>query len=395
MNFEFRTPNKDRRMNKPFHYSKRLILPTAALLLAASHSMAQETEKSGTAARLTVANGKTINVYLQTLEDGKVTFKAGTKEMTVPAGKISSFEFSMNKEEFEFFTGNKIISDEAVKEIFGTPDLGKREKLGMIFEQILSNVTEDYNAGNYSDVVSAIAPFLTERTPYMQVENNLQETFIMLMESYRGLKDFSNVRKCAAPLLESDNADLVLKAQVNNALAALADSDFQTAEKLRGEINSEAASLYLEACIKRAQGEPKAAIQIVTHVIAEHGNDIDWMAPSELLSAYLYMDMISTNSPITTNSVRNTARQVKNIYGGSAVAADARKLWASLGGEAIEAADKAHKAEMKRLREEREAELKAKREAREAEKAAERAAAEAAAAATNNVDATTTEIESE
>jgi len=399
MNFEPGTKNQERRMKKALRYSKFLVLYSVVHLLGVSQGMAAEKAPTGIAAQLTVATGKTIPVRLQALENGKVTFKAGSKEMTVPANKISRFEFSLNKEEFDFFTGNKIISDEAVKEIFNTPDLGKREKLGMIFKQVLENVAADYNAGNYAEVVSAIAPYLTERTPYMQVENNLQETFLILMDSYRELGNFSQVKACTVPLLKSNDEHLILKAQVNNAMAAISEADFQTAEEIRGQIENEAAALYLEAWIKRAQGNPKEAIQVVTTVIAEHANEVEWTAPSELLSAYLYMDMISTNDVgITTNSAINTARQVKNIYGGTAVAADAHKLWASIGGEAIEAADKAHKVEMKRLKKEREDKIKAQQEARKAEEAATRAAEEAAAAAsatTNPVDATTTEIESE
>ena len=394
MNFEFRTLNKERRMNSPLHLSKRLLLPTAVLLIA-GYSAAQETKPAGTAAQLTVATGKTISVRLLKMEDNKVTFKAGSKEMTVPANKISSFNFALNKEEFEFFTGQKIITDEQVKEIFGHSELSKREKLGMIFEQILQNIEDDFNQGNYTKVISSISPFMTERAPYMQVENNLQNTFVILIDSYRALGDFSKVRSLTAPLLESNDAHLVLKAQVNNAQAAIAAGDFQTAEKIHGEIENEVAALYLEALIKRAQGDPKAAIQIVTTIISEHANNVEWTAPSELLSAYLYMDMISTNGVgLSTNSVINTARQVKNIYGGTAVAADARKLWASLGGEAIEAKEQALKAKQKQQREEREAKEAELAAAQAAQEAAAKAAAEAAAA-TNHVDVTTSEIESE
>ena len=389
MNFEQRTPNKELRMKKALRHSKLFVLYSAIPLLVASQGVAKETEPAGVAAQLTVSNGKVISVRLQALEDNKVTFKAGAKEMTVPVNKVSRFKFALNKEEYDFFTTNQVISSESVKE-FTTPDIGKREKLDLIFNQILENVADEYNKGNYAEVVSAMASYLSQRAPYMQVENNLQETFLILMESYRGLDNFSDVRKCAAPLLKSDNAELVLKAQVNNALASLAEDDFQMAEKLCEEIESEAAALYLKACIQQAKGEPKAAMQIITDVIAEHGNDIDWMAPSELLSAQLYMDMISTNGVgIGTNSAINTARQVKNMYGGTAVAADAKKLWIDLGGEAIEAEQAA---KLKAFEEEQ-----AAKRADAEQAAAEAAAAEAAAIAaeTNTVDATTTEIESE
>jgi len=137
-------------------------------------------------------------------------------------------------------------------------------------------------------------------------------------------------------------------------------------------------------------------MKIVTTIIADHANDREWMPATELLSAYLYLDMTGTNSVITTNSVINTARQVKNIYAGSQVAGEARKLWVSLGGEAIEAEEIARKAELaaatKKAKEERaaarEAERKAKQEARAIAKAQE------AAAASTNLN-TTTNTESE
>ena len=90
---------------------------------------------------------------------------------------------------------------------------------------------------------------------------------------------------------------------------------------------SEAAKLYLLACVQRVQNEPKKAIQTVTSIIAEHGNDVEWLAPSELLSAQIYLDMAMTNSAV------NTARQVMNMYAGTYVSGDAARFYNRLGGD--------------------------------------------------------------
>ncbi len=96
------------------------------------------------------------------------------------------------------------------------------------------------------------------------------------------------------------------------------------AETFRSEVESEAAGLYLQACIERAKGETRLAIWTLCGVIADYGNDLDWMPPSELLAARLYLD------DGMTNSAANTARQVESIYGGSNVASEAQKFKDSL-----------------------------------------------------------------
>ncbi len=190
---------------------------------------------------------------------------------------------------------------------------------------------------------------------------------------------------------------MVQRGQVNLALAAIDGGDLPAAEKIRGEIASEAAGLYLQACIEQAQQRPKDAIKTISLNILDHANDVEWLGPSELLCAYLYLDMVSSNSVVTTNSALNTARQVKNIYAGTPVAAEAEKLWATLGGPEIQAAEEKEKAERKiaekAAKERREAEKKKREAERKAKKEAE-AAAQAGTEAGTNVT-TTTEMESE
>lgn len=222
---------------------------------------------------------------------------------------------------------------------------------------------------------------MRERGQYMALENNMDDLFVMLMECYQIQGNLSEAKKCTAILLESSDEEKVQKALMITALIALAENDIPTTDAIRGKLNSEAAALYLQALTERAQGKYKQAMQTVITVIVDHVNDQEWMPKSELLAAYLYLDMTGTNSVISTNSVINTARQVKNIYAGSNVAGDARKLWAGLGGEAIEIAEQAERAE--RIEADKVWKEKQKAEAKAEADAAAEAAAKVAASSTN------------
>jgi hypothetical protein len=304
-------------------------LSTIFLSFIAATVMAQNSEEvaqAGTPALLEAANGKKAAVYLQNLEGGNLTFQVSKSpsNMTVPADKINSLKFSMNKEEFDFFRKQNVIGDEEIAEVFKKTGLGNAEKLELIFKSSLANIANLFNQGSYAAVVAVLEPFMLERGQYMAIENNLQDSYARLMESYRMLGDSAKMKICAASLKESSNAKMALKAKANLALLAIETGDFETAGKIGEEMESEAGKLYLKAAMDRAQSNPKAAIKTVTDIIAAYGNDLEWMSRSELLGAYLYLDMGMTNSAAAT------ARQVKNIYAGSNVAADAAKLQESL-----------------------------------------------------------------
>jgi hypothetical protein len=344
------------------------------LCLAAAGVTAQnndEVTQSGTPAVLEAVNGKQARVFLQGLKDGNLTFQAykSTRDITVGMSKIKSLTFYPK------------YDAEAVK--------------------------AQNSAGDYDALIATLAPVLADYSPYMIISNNLREPFVLLMEAYRKAGDYARVKEMASILMETAETDSVQRGLVNLALVAIEENDLDTAIKFKGQITSEAAGLYLQACIEREQGQPKTAIRTVSSIIIKHANEVDWLAPSELLCANLYMDMLSTNSVITTNSPLHTARQVKNMYKGTSDAADAEKLWASLGGADLEAAIRAEKEEQKRRQEELRVEAEARRAEREAErkaaqeaekKAAEEAEAvneaEGAEAAATNVTTTAT-IESE
>ncbi|MDF7824743.1 hypothetical protein P4B35_12025 [Pontiellaceae bacterium B12227] len=328
----------------------------------------QEVVQTGTPAILEAANGKKIKVMLQSLKDENLTFQAfkSTKDMTVPASKIKFLQFFPKYDQ------------EAVDASFA--------------------------AGDFRAVLDVMEPVMADFIEYMPIDNNMRQAFVLVYNSYRFSGDYDNAAAYAEKLVASNDEALVLKGKAGLALVALAKGDVATAEKLSADITekSEAGGLYLKAEIERAKGDPKQAVQTVTVIIENHANDIEWLPASELLSAYCYLDMAGeTNSVISTNSALNTARQVKNMYAGSAVAADAEKLWASLGGAEQQARMDEEKAKMaaaaKERKEQRKAEEKAQREKKAAEKAARQAAEKAAkeAAAQQTDVSTSTETESE
>jgi hypothetical protein len=335
---------------------KRFLISLVAL--AAVTTMAQDkVAQTGTPAKLTV-RGKVINVYLQSLEDGKVTFQMAKNPKNIPA--------PANKVEFlQFFPK---FEEEAVQAA--------------------------YMSADYETMLATLEPVMAEYLPYMEIDNNMRDEFMMLYNAYRSQGNFAKVRELGEIMMTMGDDDLTTKATVGMALAAINDGDLAGAGKIAGDLDNEAAKLYLKACIERAGGDPVTAIQTVTTIITDHANDMEWLPQGELLNAYLYLDMTGTNSLIQTNSAMYTARQVKNMYAGSHAAADAEKLWDSLGGRAIEEEEAKMRAEMKKREEERKAEARRKKaeEAarRKAEKEAAKKAAEAAKAAeTNSVETVT------
>ena len=326
----------------------------------------QEVVQAGTPAILEAANGKKIKVMLQNLKDDQLTFQGfkSTKNMTVPASKITSLQFFPKYDQ------------EAVDAAF---------------------IDGDFRA-----VLDVMEPVMGDYVEYMPIDNNMRKAFVLVYNCYRFSADYDNAAAYAEMLVACNDDGLILKGKVGLGLVALATGDLATAEKLNAEVTEKSipGGLYLKAEIERAKGNYKEAIQTVTIIIEDHANDMNWLPASELLAAYCYLDMTGTNSVISTNSALNTARQVKNMYAGSAVAVDAEKLWTSLGGAELEAANDAEKAKLaaatKEQKEKRRAKEKVEKEKKAAEKAAAKAAKKAAEAQEIDVGTNTvTKTESE
>ena len=288
-------------------------------------ALTQAQEQPGVPAKMTVATGKVVPVFLQSLVDGKLVFQIYKRTKNIPlrdVTKVSSLDF-MN--EFD------------------------RE-----------GVTRLFNAGDYQGVVDKMTtdlkPSLDEYWQYMSIENNFQSEFCNLLTAYLKLDDFENAAIAASNLSRSSNQEVRAKGVAASIKVALAKGDIEDAEKLLERIDSEVGKLYLMACIERAGNNPKAAFKLVNNIISEHPNNLNWMPQSEFLNVHLYMDIGLTNSAI------QTARQVKNIYGNSNVAAEAQKLQTFL--EEAQAAAKAAVEAREEKEEQERAKVRARAEAR-------------------------------
>lgn len=260
------------------HFLFSLVMISAAV---ASGQVVQ----SGTPAQLEVANGRTLKVFLQKLEGDTLTFQPAksTRDIPAPVDKITSLTF---------FPRYDAVA-----------------------------VEHSFSQGDYSDVIATLEPIMEPYQAYMSISNNLQSTFGMLVQSYLVNKEFEKVQRAGEIMMASSDPKMLVQGQIFAGMAVLSSTNgIPTAEKLRGEVASESAGLYLQACIERTKGNPRAAIKLVCDIIADHGNDMDWMPSSEFLSANLYLDMA------LTNSASATARQVSSIYAGSNIARDAEKF---------------------------------------------------------------------
>jgi hypothetical protein len=315
--------------------------------IAVAVTAAEEPVQPGTAAVIEAANGKKAPVFLQQLEGDRLTFQP----YKVPR--------------------NRTVPVEAVKSLAFYPPEYDAEAVQQLVDRAA-----------YEEVLSVLVPLMEPYEEYMAIENNLRELYSIMMESHFQTGDFENARREAAVMIATGEPLLVQRGQVHYALIALTQGDVETAMKLRDEIEGEAAGLYVQACIERENEKIKDAFKTISNILLYHGNDVEWMGRSELLSAHLYMDYMATNSVITTNSPMLTARQTMIIYRGTSVSAEAEKLWKSLGGEEAQAAIEAEKEEKRRLEAERKAE-------RRAERARQRSAQETEPAAQTDADAGT------
>ncbi len=272
---------------------KRLLFSLAVLSTAAAFG---QVAQSGTPAQIEVAGGKKAKGFLQSLENGILTFQQvkSSRNIPAPVDKI---------DRLVFYPRYDAVAAE-----------------------------HSFNEGEYSTVIEILDSVMEPYWDYMSISNNMQAAFGMLVKAHLANGNFDQVERASDVLMEG-SPPMLLEGQVYAALVALSDTTtngvattngLAVAEKLRGEVASEAAGLYLQACIEQAKGEPNKASRIVAEIVASHGNDLDWMPQTELLSAILYLDAGMTNSAV------GTARQVQSIYAGSNIARDAEKLVAKL-----------------------------------------------------------------
>ena len=108
------------------------------------------------------------------------------------------------------------------------------------------------------------------------------------------------------------------------AMGALGAGQIQAAEVQLESINDPAARFFVQACIERAKGEFKRAVQAVGELIVQYPNAPEWTAKGELLSVMLYIDLGMLDCADAT------ARQMELFYEGTAVATQASSLRSSI-----------------------------------------------------------------
>ncbi len=104
------------------------------------------------------------------------------------------------------------------------------------------------------------------------------------------------------------------------ALGAIGAGQFQTAEVHLVAISDPAAKLFVQACMERAKGDSKSAVQTLSALIVQYPNDPQWTAKSELMCAVLYMDLGLLDAADVT------ARQLQVLHEGTAVVTKADAL---------------------------------------------------------------------
>lgn len=264
---------------------KRVILGIS--LLASLSAIAQQTQP-GTPAQLEVSNGKSANVFLQRIEGNTLMFQSvgSARNMPAPVGQIASLTF-----------------------------FPKYDAIGL---------ERSFADADYEEVVLQYGRALAPYWAYMSISNNVQMDLLRLTRSYLKTGELEKVIEAANTLQASRHEPIRLQGQSFALQVALATNDVAAAEAVYASVESEPAKLFLGACIERAKQQPREAIKLLTQLIAEHGNELDWMPAAELLCAELYLDMEYTNSAVAT------ARQVSRIYRGDAVAGEALLLKESL-----------------------------------------------------------------
>ena len=273
---------------------KRLTLSLIYLSLTTAQLFATQ---SGVPVKLTTkSDGKEIPGFLQGIEKGKLIFQKPGKDQNIPLpkNKISKLTF-----------------------------LSKSKERPLLNQELLNTY---FSKGEYSSLITEFDVVFSPYWDYMDIENNLQQPFLKLIDSYLHKKSFDKVKRAGKILIKSSNKDLLLKGHIYIAMAELSNVDtngvvlpssVKIVKEIQEKMPAVAGELYLQACIDRAKGNPKAAFSNLCTIIVTHGNDMRWMPDAELLCAYLYLDSHLTNSAI------GVAKQVKSIYGGSNVAVDA------------------------------------------------------------------------
>ena len=131
---------------------KRLfnIFATCLAVVALTQAQEQEQEQSGVPAKMTVVTGKTVPVFLQSLDEGKLVFQIYRRTKNIPLR-----------------------------------DITKISRLDFMNEFEREGVTQLFKAGDYQGVVDRMTtdlkPSLDEYWQYMSICTRSDWTYMMMM----------------------------------------------------------------------------------------------------------------------------------------------------------------------------------------------------------------------
>lgn len=183
-----------------------------------------------------------------------------------------------------------------------------------------TDVRQQFNQADFAAVIAALEPVAAPAALYMALPNDLQEPFSLLMKAWYHNGDSGPALAAARNLARNPDERLRLDAHVYGLLAALADGVPAEAEAFHLSIQDPAARIFGRACIERARGQPKKAIQSAVELIAGYPDDAQWMPLTEMMCAELYLEMGMTNSAAAT------ARQTALLYKGTHIEKKAQAL---------------------------------------------------------------------
>lgn len=265
--------------------SKRLLIFVAGALLACPAMAAPK----GAPAILERNDGRAWRVMLQRIEKGQVVVR------------------------LENASGERLFKVEDIK------------RLQLSHAPLdLKAAQASFDSADYGKTIQLLEPVTAPYRPFVAISNNLEDEFILLLRAYERNGNASQAVDLAQQLSVSPNPKVGDVARVMTALGAIRQNDLVKAEEIRAGLNESPAGLYIQASIERARGEPQKAIQTAIRLIADHGNDMDWMPRTELLCAALYNDMGMEDS------AASTARQTAAFYKGTGIGKEAERFLAEL-----------------------------------------------------------------
>ena len=170
-------------------------------------------------------------------------------------------------------------------------------------------------------LLEVLAPY----EPYMAIPNTMQRLFLLQVNDWFVAGQDARAEAGAAQLLACTKEERMREHGLRyTLLLALRSGDLAEAKALIDGMSEGAMRQYFEAEITAVEAGAKAAMMQVTQLIAVHANEVDWLAPTELLAAQLYLEMGMTNSAV------QTAHQVASIYQGSVMAMEAQSMMKQL-----------------------------------------------------------------